>query len=129
MSRSECRAAFGGEFEEFRKLADDEHTTDQFLGAVHVYYDDVDRAEYIEVARVPAVRPIFDDLAVLEVEPPRAVTAVERHAPYDQDDPELGYSYIFKQLDLSLWRPVDDEQEPEGETFMTVGVGRPGYYA
>ena len=93
MSRSECRAAFGGEFEEFRKLADDEHTTDQFLGAVHVYYDDVDRAEYIEVARVPAVRPIFDDLAVLEVEPSRAVTAVERHAPYDQDDPELGYSY------------------------------------
>jgi hypothetical protein len=99
------------------------------MTAVHVYYDADDRAEYIEVARVSAVRPMFGEVAVLDIEAPRAVAAVARHAPYDQDDPELGFSYVFKQLDLSLWRPTDDDEEPEGHTFMSVGVGRRGYYA
>jgi hypothetical protein len=128
MTRNECRAAFGGAYREFRKVPGDDRTTDAFLGAVHVYYDDEDRAEYIEVSRMPGVRPTFDGMAVLEVEPAAAVAVVARHAPFDEDDPELGYSYIFKPLDLSLWRPVDDENEPEGRTFMTVGVGRAGYY-
>jgi hypothetical protein len=128
MTRNECRAAFGGTYDEFRKPPDNDRTTDEFLGAVHVYYDDEDRAEYIEVSRMPAVRPRFHGIALLELEPARAVAAVARHAPFDENDPELGYSYIFKPLDLSLWRPVDEENEPEGRTFMTVGVGRVGYY-
>ena len=96
---------------------------------MHVYYDHEDRAEYIEVSRMPGLRPTFHGIAVLEVDPAGAVAAVARHAPFDESDPELGYSYIFKPLDLSLWRPVNDENEPEGRTFMTVGVGRAGYYA
>jgi hypothetical protein len=129
MTRTECRDAFGGAYTEFRKLPDDDRTTDAFLDAVHVYYDDEDRAVYIEVSRAPGVRPTFDGTAVLDVTAARAVAAVARHAPFDKDDPELGYSYIFKPLDLSLWRPVDDDDEPEGRTFMTVGVGRADYYA
>ena len=129
MTRKDCRAAFGDVYEEFRKGPQAERTTDEFLGAVHVFYDDEDRAEYIEVSRVPAVRPIFDGISLLEIEPARAVATVARHAPFDGEDPELGYSYVFKPLDLSLWRPVDDDSEPEGRTFMTVGVGRAGYYA
>jgi hypothetical protein len=37
-------------------------------------------------------------------------------------------------LHLQTARPVlvatvDDENEPDGRTFMTVGIGRAGYYA
>ena len=129
MTRNECRAAFGSAHAEFGKLPDGDGTTDEFLGAVHVYYNDEDRAEYIQVSRMPGVRATFDGLAVLEVTPAQAVAAVARHAPFDKDDPELGYSYFFKPLDLSLWRPANDDDEPEGRTFMTVGVGRTDYYA
>ena len=72
---------------------------------------------------------LVPDVTVLEIAPAEAVTTVAAHAPFDPDDPELGHSYVFKALDLSLWRPVDDEDEPEGRTFMTVGIGRRGYYS
>jgi hypothetical protein len=129
MTRAESRAVFGGVSGEFRKESDGDRTTDELLGAVHVYYDDEDRSEYIEISRSAEVRPVFDGIALLEIAPSEAVASVAAHAPFDADDPELGYSYVFKALDLSLWRPVADDAEPEGRTFMTVGIGRVGYYA
>jgi hypothetical protein len=129
MSRLECRAASGGTHSEFSKTVDAERTTDELFGAVHVYYDDQDRVEYIEIARSADVRATFDGTPLLELAPAEAVAKVAAHAPFDEDDPELGCSYVFKALDLSLWRPVDDEDEPEGRTFMAVGIGRRGYYS
>jgi len=128
MTRDDCRAAFEGRFEEYVKGPSDDRTTDIFAGAVHVYYDEQDRAEYIEISRGSGVSPTFGGVALLDVEPATAVAAVERAGPYDPDDPELGYSYTFTTLDLSLWRPVTDESEPEGRTFATVGIGVHDYY-
>ena len=128
-TRAECRAlAEGGHGGEFLKTADAERTTDELFGAVHVYYDDEDRCEYIEVSRSPDVRPTFDGAPLLELAAAEAVAAIAAHAPFDESDPELGCSYVFTALDLSLWRPVAGDDEPEGRTFMTVGVGRRGYY-
>ena len=80
MPREECRAAFEGRFEEYVKGPSDDRTTDIFAGAVHVVYDGV---------------------TLLDVAPATAVAAVERAAPYDPDDPELGY-----RLRLQDARPV-----------------------
>ena len=123
MTRDDCRAAFEGRFEEYVKGPEGERTTDIFAGAVHVFYDEQDRVEYIEISRGSGVSPTFGGIAVLDVDAAAAVAAVERAGPYDADDPELGYSYTFKSLDLALWRP-----DTEDRTFAAVGIGAHGYY-
>lgn len=45
----------------------------------------------------------------------------------DTTDPELGYSYTFPKLELSFWRPDNDDEETP--YCATVGLGRAGYYA
>jgi hypothetical protein len=72
ITRDECRAAFDGAYRGFRKMPQDDRTTDAFLGAGHVCYDGEDRVEDIEVSRIPAVRPTFHGIALLELEPVRA---------------------------------------------------------
>ena len=62
-----------------------------------------------------------------------AVAHIQSIAPYDANDPELGYSYVFPGLQLSLWRPVipDAEQNADdttGRRFEAVGVGGEGYF-
>lgn len=51
-------------------------------------------------------------------------------ADFDPDNRELGYSYAYPALDLSLWRPIIPKgpEDFEGLTFRSVGVGRLGYY-
>lgn len=48
------------------------------------------------------------------------------HAKHDDDDPELGFSYIFPSLELAFWRPGDDDDEEPH--FATVGIGVRGYF-
>jgi hypothetical protein len=60
---------------------------------------------------------------VLEVEAEKAVQAVSARASFDENDPELGWSFVFPELDLALWRPTREE-----ESFSTVGVGVNGYF-
>ncbi len=49
---------------------------------------------------------------------------------YDKEDVEIPYSYLFPDLELSLWRSVvpDTTDDMEGKYFMTVGIGTKGYY-
>ena len=56
---------------------------------------------------------------------------MKRFAEYDPDDPEVGYSYIYPDLDLSVWRSTmpEGQEDDEGRFFRSVGVGRAGYYA
>ena len=125
MRRDQCRAVYAGDFDEFRK-GDAERSTDVFAGAVCVFYDADDRAEYIEVTRDFGVRPILDGVAVLEGKPARVVASIARLDEPVEEDP--GCCYTFTLLDLALWRPVADDQG-EYRTFITVGVGRPGYFS
>ncbi len=49
---------------------------------------------------------------------------LSERAKFDETDPELGYSYIFPDIELSIWRPnIDDE------FFSTIGIGQKGYYS
>ena len=49
---------------------------------------------------------------------------------YDADEPELGYCYTFRELQLGLWRPSlpDGPDDDDGRHFATVGIGVTGYY-
>jgi hypothetical protein len=56
-----------------------------------------------------------------------------RKGKSSQHDPkwrEIPYSYIFRSLQLSLWRPVlpSSPSDAEGRYFSTIGIGVRGYY-
>jgi len=57
------------------------------------------------------------------------VTLIRRYADLDTTDPELGYSYLFPRISLSLWRSVKpDAADQDGRFFEAIGVGVPGYF-
>jgi hypothetical protein len=69
-------------------------------------------------------------MPVFETEAEELVEFISRSAASDKSDPELGYSYIFPELELSVWRPVipKSKKGKYGRYLATIGVGRKGYY-
>ena len=132
MTRAEARAAIGVEAREFMKDQSDTVPTDAFhASSFQVFYDASERVEYIELSKSEEVEPIVFGEKILQLRADDAVELVERHAAFDESHPELGYSYVFPALELALWRPVipESEDDEEGRTFSTAGVGVSGYFS
>ncbi len=107
-------------------------STDAFHeSAFQVFYDADDRVEYIELSASDRMTALLDGEEVLVVPAEQVVENLAHRTPFDESDPELGYSYVFLELELAFWRPTlpEDENGDDGRTFATVGVGRPGYFS
>ena len=89
-----------------------------------VFNDGDGRAEYIDLSSSNAFIAEFEGVAVLQCAADDAVEAVAARAALDRGDPELGWSSVFPDLDLALWRPTRED-----ESFSTVGVGVEGYFS
>lgn len=127
--REEVHRALGSPQRSFRKTPTSVHATDLwFDGRLQVFYAGMEPyAEFIEFSAGGAPRPVAFGVRVLEVPAVEVVERLTERAQYDAKDPEIGYSYVFPALELSLWRP--DMEPPEGLTFQTVGIGVRGYYS
>src|SRR5262245_56820412 len=98
---------------------------DMFLDAAfQVVYDGDGCVEYIQLAISDAFIAEFEGVAVLQAAADDAVEAVAARAALDRGDPELGWIFVFPEIDLALWRPTTDQ-----ESFSAVGVGVQGYYS
>jgi len=89
------------------------------------------RIEYIEFSGGGSLRPLLTGWCPFERQADEVVAALTASGwSFDADDPEVGYSYIFKAQQLSLWRPAMPEGPGDdvGLFFAAVGVGRSGYY-
>jgi len=132
MTRPESRHAMGQEPESFKKSPDACCLTDAYHdGAFQVFFDGQDKVEYIELSGPsPGFAALYKGIDVHRSKATEVVALISKDSSFDQDDPELGYSYIFHSLQLSLWRPVvpEDDQDQEGQFFATIGVGKHGYY-
>jgi hypothetical protein len=86
--------------------------------------------EFIELAKSRSFRALFDGVDVFATPASELVTLIERSAPWDPEDSELGYSYVFPNLDLSLWRPCvpDSPTHGDGQFFEAIGIGILGYF-
>jgi len=132
MGREESRAAMGIQPETFRKTVDSAMLTDSYYdSAFQVFFDDRDEVEYIELSSGGPISAIYKGISLFEIAAADLVEFLANDAPYDRNDPELGYSYIFPNLELSLWRPVlpENDEDEEGQYFSTVGIGTKGYYS
>src|SRR5262249_26972465 len=105
MSRQEGHQAMPGQRVCFRKggaAREPYHDA-----AFQVYYaGDPPTVEYIQLSAGPGLQAVYRGVSVFEAEADELVRRVAEEAPYDEADPELGYSYVFPELELSLWRPV-----------------------
>lgn len=132
MSRDEVRSAMPEPSEPFRKGLTSRHETDAFhQNAFQVFYDgEPPTVEYIELSRSSVLRAVYRDLDVFATPADEVVTYISRDSGFDQSDPEIPYSYLFRGLQLSLWRPTipASDKDTEGRFFSTIGIGKSGYY-
>lgn len=132
MSRDELRAAMKAVPITFQKGEGDRWGTDAFFenGFQVFYAGDEPRVEYIELSRHAGLSPFFDGIDVFATPAAELVMRLDQKCRYDRDDWELGYSYVFRNWELALWRPVVPEgpNDGEGRYFSTIGVGVRGYF-
>lgn len=142
MSRQETRDAIDAPVVSFEKGPLSASPTDAFLeNAFQVFYDKDDRAEFIEVSRNGPFMVLYQGISVFETTADEFLEAVSRDTNYDKDRPEQGYSFVFPEVGLSLWRQSlpedeeDDEYDMDGEDyekpgtyFDTIGIGTSGHY-
>jgi hypothetical protein len=132
MSREEVRRAMSSPCESFCKGPHARHVTDAFHdSAFQVFYGgETPTVEFIELSGPSGIRAVYNGISVFETPADVVVASLSEIAPYDQDHPELGYTYIFPDLDLSLWRPVLPESPDDSDwrVFRAIGIGVKGYY-
>ena len=128
MTRDESRAAMGAQSLPSALRSEKDLYYDN---AFQVFFDSEDRVEYIELSKNSIFTAFYKGINVHETEGDALVDIVEKDADFDENNPELGYSFIFPTLELSVWRPTvpEDENDEEGRFFSTIGIGTKGYYS
>ncbi|MGF1793537.1 hypothetical protein L4D21_23385 [Photobacterium profundum] len=101
-----------------------------FLFGLMVDFDSNDLAQFIEAASSDLYTIVFEGNDVHRTQASKMIELVSLKDDYDREDPELGYSYIFKSFQLSLWRSVipENESDLEGRYFESVGIGYEGCF-
>lgn len=101
-----------------------------YLSGFMVDFDDTGRVEFIELATSKLFQATFNGTNLHNVTADEAVEFVSQFDSYDRNDPEVGYSYIFKNLQLSLWRGTmpDEGADEDGKYFEAVGIATGGYF-
>jgi hypothetical protein len=132
MSRDEVRRVMSEPSEPFRKVMTSQHEIDSFhqCGFQVSYCGDQPTVEFIELSRDSGFCARYRDLDVFSMPADDVVAYIALDAAFDETDWEIPYSYIFRELQLALWRPLvpKSDTDTEGRYFMTIGVGRAGYY-
>jgi hypothetical protein len=109
------------------------HDTDAFFNSgFQVYYKgDASTVEFIELARDSGFKALYGGVDVFASQAEELVERIAQDSPFDPEDPFIGYSYIFPDLELSLWRPVvpASPDDDEGQHFSWIGIGVRGYYS
>ncbi|WP_449465478.1 hypothetical protein [Stenotrophomonas humi] len=125
MTRDAVHLALGNSFTSFRKAPSSAHPTDAWhKAAFQVFYEGLaPTVEYIELSRDGDFSVNVMGRSVFDTPAAELISLIEAVTASDKSDPERGFSYVFPELDLSLWRPSLADQR-----FATIGIGRPGYY-
>jgi|SRR5471030_1445913 len=104
---------------------------EEYLQGFIVHYDVAQSVEFIELANSELFNATFHGTNLHKTIAEEALSFVCQFSTFDDADTELGYSYIFPFLELSLWRSVipESSQDPDGKYFEAIGVGKAGYYS
>lgn len=126
MSKAESREAMSLPYDTFEKVRGSGTLVDAYLdSAFQVFFaHGADVATSVELSSCELFRATINEFSVFDIPADVLVAQLARNAPFDPNDPELGYSYSFPALGLWLWRPTMPEHHgDEGSFFETVGIG------
>ncbi len=125
MTQNEVHAALGEPGFSYRKTLSSEHVTDCYhQNACQIFYTGSSPCvEYIELSRSNEFSVFLMSKDVFTSDANELVRYISEVAKFDTEDLELGYSYIFRSIALSIWRP-----DIQNSNFSTVGIGIRGYY-
>ena len=133
MRREDVRRAMGENPVSFNKAGTSRHEVDAFhQNGFQVFYEgDEPRVEFVELSSGCGFDATYRGKSAFTTSAADLVEFIAQEVPFDESDPELAYTFIFPALELSLWRPAKPEtrDDPEGQFFMTIGVGVRGYYS
>jgi hypothetical protein len=107
------------------------HVDNYHDGGLQVFYDRNDKVEFIEMLRGSGLSAVTQGVDVFAHTAKEVLDIITNITEYNQDDLEVGYSYVFADLELSLWRPniPKSDLEEDGKYFSTIGIGVQGYYS
>jgi len=107
-----------------------DHVDNYHDGGMQVFYDKDNKVEFIELLRGSGFSAIAQGIDIFSHSAKEVLNVITEVSEYNQDDLEVGYSYVFPDLELSLWRPnIPEDDEEEGKYFSTIGIGVQGYYS
>ena len=100
-------------------------------GEFSVFYDSGMKVQYIELSASTENTVYYNGVDVFNTPADDLVQLITRDYAFDPNDFELGYTYMFPEIELSLWRPTipESDDDEEGRYFQTIGIGRRGYYS
>jgi hypothetical protein len=132
MSPGEIAKALGIPPDHFNKTTNSQWPTDTFFGNVlQVFYSGrTPIAEYIEVSAGGELSPVVFGLEAFSTPASDVIRHITASHALGESGREAGYTFVFPDIDLSFWRPVmpQDDDDPEGKFFSTIGIGAAGYY-
>ena len=101
-----------------------------YFSGFMIDFDDSNHVEFVEVARSALIKVSYKGVILHDILASEAVEYLSNFDSYDINDPELGYSYVFKALQISLWRggAPENEFDEEGRYFESVGVATKNYF-
>lgn len=132
MSRDQVQAVMGERPDSFKKPPYPSLIDAYHKAGFQVYFDEDDRVEFIELSSLDAPYVVvYRSMKVFEVRADDLVESVSRDTHSEPQQPEPGYSYLFPQLGLSFWREFvpEDDTDPDGQFFSTVGIGTREFFA
>jgi hypothetical protein len=80
--------------------------------------------DFIELSRAPEHTVRLGGIDIFATAADSLLTRISRASGQEARSKDGGYSYVFDELSLTLWRPVLPEDEDEGQFFETVGIQR-----
>lgn len=111
-----------------------------FENELQITFDNDGKADYIEFYGKDAehTEVYLNNIDIFRVPAQKLLKEIvtSTRCEFDNEDDEIPYSYVFRSIDLSVWRQLIPEQDEEtevpetdeGKYFWTVGIGIKGYY-
>lgn len=123
MNRSSVEAVFG-------KPDNVSNSRIGFMSGFFIDFNINDKVKFIELSDSAEFEITYSGINLYKIKADDVVALLSIKDSYDSTDPELGYSYIFKSLQISLWRGTmpENEQDNDGMYFEAIGVANESYF-
>ena len=126
MNRSDVLSVMGP-----AEFSNDE--SDGFLSGFRVDYNESNKVEFIEVAESSKYEALFNGKCLHHIHADDVIEYLSTLDSYNKNDPELGYSYTFRKLSMSIWRstmpePGQTTDDFDGKYFQAIAIADEGYF-